>query len=214
MAQSASAIERELKYHLEKWAYVRLLKTCRKQVIERARLVTYFFDSPDLILRESKYGFRIRIKDNKEATITLKYPVKSNAPQVTGYKTRREIEQRIPIQKAMKVIKGQMKISELIARPVAILCRRITKAAVNTLEPLGSMTTHRTLAKVAISNDTLELDRCLLFGKQFYELEVETKSPVKTHDSIKDWLEAQEIPVVPSMQSKLSRFIKAWKTNQ
>jgi len=202
-------LEKELKYYLDRKSYERLLRVCGKDILKQDKLVTYYFDDKKLSLRKRRFGFRLRTKDGKAATLTLKYPDKRASKGPVGFKVRREFEERIPLAKARQVLEGVLPVYEIKAMPVRMLRRHFTLAYLERIKLLGAMKTRRTLAMHG--DFKVEIDRYDIFGKRFYELELETNRPHEAADSVRAWLKENDIPFVPLLQSKLSRFLDEYQ---
>lgn len=203
------SLEKELKYHLDRKSYQRLIRACSKRISKRDRLVTYYFDDKKLGLRKKKFGFRLRTNGGKGPVLTLKYPAKGPARGPVGFKVRHEFEQAIPAKIAKALLKGKMTLAEINARPVNILKKHFSNSYLEKIKVLGSMKTSRTMAKLA-NKFQMEIDRCETFGKKFYELELETSRPKSADEAVRGLLEKHGIPYLPVEQSKLSRFLDEW----
>lgn len=203
-------LEKELKYYLDRKSYERLLKICGKKILKRDQLITYFFDDKKLNLRKNRFGFRLRTNGGRAATLTLKYPDKRASKGPAGFKVRREFEVRIPLTKAKDVLKGKLPVYELKAAPIRVLKRHFRKDYLEKIRLLGAMKTRRTLARLD-PNFRVEIDKYEFFGKRFYELELETDRPHEAADTVREWLKSHDIPYIPLVQSKLSRFLDAWQ---
>jgi len=203
-------LEKELKYYLDRKSYQRLLRACGKNILKQHQLVTYYFDDKKLSLRKRRFGFRLRTSGGKAATLTLKYPDKRAGKGPVGFKVRREFEERIPLATARCLLKGTIPIYDVEAMPVRILRRHFSKVYLDKIRLLGAMKTRRTLATLN-SHFKIEIDRYDIFGKRFYELELETNKPHEAAGEVKQWLKEHDIPFVPMLQSKLSRFLDEYQ---
>ncbi len=176
----------------------------------KLKLINYYFDDLQLRLRKKKYALRIRIIDGSKVFFTLKYPAKQpkNAPQALKVRVEHEVE--IPLSLAKRLLRETKGISDVNVHPMQILKRNFTKAMLAKVRPLGLIETRRAVIPMGRSLE-LELDRCKMFNKKFYELEVETNQPRKVDRQIKHLLEAHGIPYQPLTRSKFGRFIEEWK---
>lgn len=203
------ALEKELKYFLDRKGYTKLMRICRTQIRKRDRLTNYYFDDEKLGLRKRRYGFRLRTNGGKDAKLTLKYPKQGAGRGPAGFKVRHEFEEKISLPTAQKLLKGRISLSQIDASPVRILRRHFSEDYLDRVKLLGSLKTTRTIAKLA-GKFEMEIDRCEMFGKKFYELELETTAPVAGDKAVRALLEKHDIPCVPVAESKLSRFLDEW----
>lgn len=206
----AANLEKELKYHLDKESYARLIRVCRASVVKRDRYVNYYFDDPKLGLRRRRFGFRLRTIHGKKPKLTLKFPAKTPARLPRGFKVRHEYEEEIPVAKARALLGGKVTVLDLTASPIRQLKRYFSDDYLASLVILGSMKTHRTLATLP-GKFSIEIDRCEMFGKFFYELELETDRPKAADRAVRELLKANGIAYRPVAESKLARFMKEWQ---
>lgn len=209
---SRGALEKELKYYLDRKSYYRLLKVLRSRIIKQDKLVTYYFDDRKLGLRKKRFGFRVRTNGGTGAKLTLKFPAKTAEKGPLGFKVRHEFEEEIPMPVAKGLLKGRVRVPEVDAAPVRVLRRHFSRGFLKKLRVLGSLKTKRTLAR--LGRFELEIDRCETFGKNFYELELETSRPGAGDKAIRAMLEKHDIPYIPMLQSKLSRFLEEWEKHR
>ncbi|MBI4403281.1 MAG: CYTH domain-containing protein [Deltaproteobacteria bacterium] len=200
-------MEKEFKYRINKTQYQKLLLLSDQSTHQ---LDNYFFDTPTLSLHRHKLGLRLRITDNTQATITLKYPAASPEPGIRGYKVREEIECGLSLNIARTIIKKTISIIDLRSNPLLTLKAKLPQKELTDIRLLGSIQTTRTVITPA-KNLTVELDRTRIFHKTFYEVEVETTTPRRTAKALVAFLKAQNIQAYPFERSKLDRFIAEWK---
>lgn len=203
--------ERELKYELNKQDYTRLLQLFKPISLPPQKLVSYYFDAPNLPLRHRKFGLRVRIIDGKRAFLTLKHPAthrSHGAPK--GFKIRREEQVCIPLTVARALIRKRRKITKLGLSPVRSLRRVFPNGDLDKVSPLGSMKMERTLVPLNIGLQ-LEIDHFRVYRKHFYELEIETDRPMRTQKVLRSFLRPHHIPLKPLNRSKLECFLKAWE---
>lgn len=174
------------------------------------RLINYYFDDDQLRLRKKKFALRIRIVDENKVLFTLKYPAKQPRKAPTALKVRFEHEVEIPLALAKRLLKQRKKISDINLAPVKILKRFFPVDLIDSIGPLGLIETSRTVVPLR-GKVELEIDRCKMFNKKFYELEVETNQPQRADKFVREILKENAIPYHPLTRSKFSRFIAEWK---
>ena len=209
VARKYSSIEKELKYRLSVDEYRRLLRVLKPQIVRQSHLQTYYLDDPALRLRKRRCGLRVRITDGAKAAVTLKFPARGRGSRHKAYKRKHEFEKGIRFPTARKIIAGEVPITGLGSLPLQILRRMFPDSVLEGVGPLGCLTTYRTLAR--FESLDFELDRCLLYDKRFYELEIETEEPDETDATVRTLFRAHGIRYSPSTESKLAKFLKAWK---
>lgn len=207
-----SLVESELKYRL-KSSHYRVLYDLFSQKGVTDKFTNYFFDTPDLKLREKRIAFRIRLIESERAIVTLKYPpaAKPANEVIKHLRVRQEAEEDIPVKTALKIITGEKPIGTLDnTLPLQVLLEQVRPKHIEKIGLLGSLSTVRTVAPLT-PELTIELDRCELFKKKFYELEIETEKPVTADKAIQKLFDEYDIPYSPTTKSKLGRFIAEWK---
>jgi uncharacterized protein YjbK len=204
-----------LKYFLTRRDYDRLLKACRPHIDKKIHHTNYYFDNDRLKLRKRRFGLRIRLLDKRKAVLTLKFPAKGRAGRssVKSLKIRHEFEEPIRMQAAKAIIKGKRQVTELKILPIKVLKKAFPRNHLDFIYPLGAVETVRTIAKLPKSIE-IELDRFQMFGKRFYELEVETEKPKSADKAVRNLLRENKIPYHPITKSKLGRFLELWKRSQ
>lgn len=203
-------LEKELKYNLTRTGYLRLLKKFERRASKRLRLATHYFEHPKLLLRARGIGFRVRIADGTSAFLTLKHPPRRRQEGLAAYRIRHEYEEEIPLQDARALISGRKHLLDLKSMPIDILREIVPHSSFDRLAIIGAMFMTRT--KVRLDKSTLlEIDRYRIFGKNFYELEIETNKPKTTDARVRVVLAELKIPYEPSRQSKLARFLEEWR---
>lgn len=203
--------ERELKYELNKKDYARLLQLFKPISRPPQKLVSYYFDAPNLPLRQERFGLRVRIIDGKRALLTLKHPATHRSHDVpNGFKVRQEEEVGIPLTIAKALIRRRRKITELGLSPVRSLRRIFPNGDLDKVNPLGSMKMERTMVPL-VTGLQLEIDHFQVYQKHFYELEIETDRPIRTQKILRSFLRPYHISLRPLNRSKLECFLKAWK---
>jgi uncharacterized protein YjbK len=128
-------------------------------------------------------------------------------------KVRHEFEEAIRMQSAKAIIKGKKKVIELKAQPIKVLKKAFPRNHLDLVYPLGAVETVRTIAKLPKSIE-IELDTFKMFGKRFYELEVETEKPKSADKAVRNLFRENKIPYHPITKSKLGRFLDLWKRAQ
>lgn len=205
-------IEKELKYELNRAQYQKLLRELKPQREKRLRLVNYYFDDPNLRLRKKRYALRIRIIDGKTVYFTLKYPGKTPHKGPRSLKVRYEHEIKIPMNLAKSLLKGRKHITDVDLGPLRILRKHLGKGILSKVGPLGLIECRRTVFTLPRNPSfELEIDRCKIFNKKFYEVEVETNRPTRADKLIRELLDDVGIPYHPITRSKFGRFIEEWK---
>lgn len=196
------AIERELKYTLTRTEHKKVLDSIPRNRLRRVRQTNYYFDTPTLSLKRSRIGLRIRCEDGKSACVTLKRPAKARSGP-KGFRARHEHDFKISVSLARRIISGKTAITTLDMPQLKSLKKP-------NLRCLGALQTirHITPLKPGLR---MEIDRSSCFGTTFFELEVETSSPVATDRLIRKRFERLGITAKPGEQSKLVRFFEAWK---
>lgn len=203
-------LEKELKYELRKSDYSRLLKAVRSHRPAAKEMKNYYFDDSQLRLRKKRYALRIRVVDGKKFFFTLKYPAKQAKTGPRAFKVR--VEHEVPISRtlAMKIINREQKIIDLNVLPVRILKRAFPKNILSKIGPLGMVQCRRTVVPLEKWLE-LEIDRCKIYNKKFYEVEVETSNPIRVDKAIRVFLKEHGIPYHPIARSKFARFVSEWK---
>jgi len=202
-------LEKELKYGLTRTNYQKLLRsqTGRKRVEYQTNV---FFDTPTLELRRRKIALRLRMLKHGSSLLTLKCPPPHRSRSSSRNRAihiRQEWETPFAQEKAMAVIRTPSRLKTMLPKPFFEFSKRLFPENLWTrIRPLGKMTTRRTL--VYLPSFLLEVDRCEMFGRIFYELEVETKYPEKVDKQIRSLLRANDIRFFPEPRSKFSRFVK------
>jgi len=185
------------------------MKACRKHIDRKDHHTNYYFDCKRLKLRKRKFGLRIRLVNKRKAVLTLKFPAKGHHSSMKSLKVRHEFEEPIRMQSAQAIILGKKKVIELKAQPIKVLKKAFPRNHLELIYPLGAVKTVRTIAK--LPKVKIELDSFQMFGKKFYELEVETEKPKSADKAIRNLLRENKIPYHPITKSKLRRFLEMWK---
>lgn len=206
-------IESELKYGLSRDEYVRLVRAHRKFIISAQNQVNYYFDDIHLNLRRLRIGLRIRLINSKRAVLTLKYPKMGRPSGIRALRVRAEFESFLPAKTAKRIIDGRTDILSLKSLPIRRLARLYPLRKLCRLQVLGSIKTNRTLIPLN-KKFQMELDRSRMFGKTFYELEVETLRPAKADKAVHNLFWKYDIAYHPLRRSKLARFIEGWRSRQ
>jgi uncharacterized protein YjbK len=198
---------------LSKADYVKLIRVLKPRRPKSQRLINYYFDDEELRLRKKKYALRIRIVDGNKVLFTLKYPAKQPKAAPSALKVRVEHEVEISLALAKRLLKHSKSINDMNLEPVRILKRNFSKETLDNVAPLGLIETRRTVVPVGRNGKRveLEIDRCKMFNKKFYELEVETNTPKRADRLVREFLESHDIPYLPLTRSKFGRFIEEWK---
>lgn len=202
-------IESELKYNLTQNNYWRLRRFWKKITLSTDRLDNYYLDDLDLSLRNCRIGFRVRCKNKKEFTLTLKFPPTQKIRGPSPLSVKHEVETPLTSHSAIGILKRTQKIPNRFRNWILRLCPQFKW---KDLSVLGCLTSYRTLIQLP-GVGRAELDRVFVLGKRFYELEIETRTPRKTHRRILATLDILGVPTEPSTHSKLARFLKEWKKN-
>lgn len=172
----------------------------------------YYFDDQQLRLRKKKFALRIRVVDGKRFFFTLKYPAakRTNTAGPRSFKVR--VEHEVPISKtlAQRILSQDARIMDLNVAPVKILKRTFPKNVLAKVRPLGLIQCKRTIVPLERWLE-LEIDRCKIFNKKFYEVEVETSNPQRVDRAIRVFLKEHKIPYHPISRSKFARFVQEWK---
>ena len=207
----ASHIEIELKYRLDRWGHEKLRRAFSGRW-KRLRTVSYYFDTPKLYLKKNRIGLRIRIIDGRRAMLTAKFPMAPTNGGPRALKIRREYEVPIPLSRAKSLIRGTRHFLAETSLPIVKLKSQIPIQEMALLTTLGRMNMSR--AKASVEGLPLELDRWQVFGRNYYELEVETRNADRAHREVQDLLKSLGIPCRPEGTSKLARFLKEWRKRQ
>jgi len=187
-----------------------LLRVLKRKKPQKLRLINYYFDDSQLRLRKKKFALRVRIINGKKVYFTLKYPAKAPRNSPSALKIRVEHEEEIPLKIAKHLLKETKKILDVDAVPTRILRRNFSKNSLSKVRPLGLIETERTVVPL-YSFLELEIDRCKMFNKKFYEVEVETSQPRRVDKAIRELFSVYDIPYQPLTRSKFGRFIEEWK---
>lgn len=209
MARGHQQIEIELKYSLSKIEYLKLQKHLKPYFSDQKRQDNYYFDTPELLLKKNKIGLRIRLENSKKAIATIKFPKDNSKSKIKALKIRHEIENSINLSNAKLICRNRKSISSLNSKATLTLKKKISALSASQIICLGKLTNHRTVYQYA-PQLTLELDRSNIFGKFFYELEIETLDPHATDRWVKALLKTLKIRVTPEETSKLQRFFTEW----
>ncbi|NDC23773.1 MAG: CYTH domain-containing protein [Proteobacteria bacterium] len=210
MRDRTPPLEKELKYFLTKRDYDKLLRASRKEVLTTLKQLNVYFDDNALRLRKKRIGLRVRIENQDKCTLTLKEPSKIRSKKVPKLKVRHEWESALPLSLAKQVIKGRAPIGSLKKKPILVLKHHFSDSQIKKIMPLGSLKTVRTLVP-ADHGILLEIDKFKMFGRKFYELEVETHDPVLADQTVRSLLRKLKISCRPITKSKLGRFLDIWK---
>jgi uncharacterized protein YjbK len=210
MRNRKAPLEKELKYFLTKRDYDKLLRNSRKRVLRTVKQVNVYFDDNNLRLRKKRIGLRVRIENEQKCTLTLKEPSNIRSKKVPKLKVRHEWECSLPFLLAKQVVRGKTPIGSLKREPIEVLKHHFSPYQIEKLLPLGSVKTLRTFVP-AEQGILLEIDRFKMFGRKFYELEVETQEPVLADQTVRQLLKKLKIPCRPITKSKLGRFLDLWK---
>lgn len=187
-----------------------MLKAVKSHRPNELKLQNYYFDDQDLQLRKKRYALRIRIIDGNKFYFTLKYPAKQPKNGPRAFKVR--VEHEVPISKALalRILKNDKHIMDLNVQPIRILKRAFPKNVLAKIKPLGRVECRRTVVPLEKWLE-LEIDRCKIFNKKFYEVEVETSQPQRVDRAIRVFLKEHGIPYHPISRSKFARFVQEWK---
>jgi uncharacterized protein YjbK len=197
-------LEKELKYALSAKAYARLIATMAGSRSKTVSQHNVYFDDARKSLRRKRFGLRVRLIDGKTAKMALKFPAGPQASRTAGYKVRHEIESAVSARVARALVAGRAQIATVNTAPVRYLRTVFSPQVLRDLIPFADLRTERTMVPFR-SGLKLEIDRCVAFGKVFYELEIETETPVTTDRAIRKQLEKLEIRCRPLRRSKLAR---------
>ena len=200
-------MELELRYHLPQQHYKTILTKFPEKILSERILDNHYFDDEHLTLRRLRIGLRIRTHGNQTGIITLKYPPAGHTQGPRALKVRHEIEAAYALSKLTPVLQGKKSILALDGPPVSRLKQKLRHHRVGSIERLGALETRRTVLEMPRIGK-MELDHCKVFNQTFYELEVETLNPKKTHRAIEFLLDFLAIPCVPATLSKLGRFLQ------
>jgi uncharacterized protein YjbK len=200
-------MERELRYQLSSDGYRRIVRAFRSEIVGTRHLKNYYFDDPKLSLRRKRVSLRIRtIEGSRKAVVTLKYPPpKKHRTGPRALKVRYEFETTIPFRKAKAILSRKERINSLNIRPIRVLKRLVGKNRLPYITSVGSLSTIRSLLPLPFIG-LVEIDRCSVFGKRFYELEVETDSAIPTDHRLRAWLTYCDLHPIPAPMSKSARF--------
>ena len=206
-------VEAELKYGLTRQEYDILYKAHCKMALSQERHINFYFDDKHLNLRRVHIGLRIRQINTRKMVLTLKYPKSGVRSEIRAFKVRSEFEAPLSVKCAQKIISGEKDILSLKCYPIRKLFRVYPIHTLCEVVPLGSIRTHR--LKASLNHKfTMELDKSQMFGKTFYELEVETNRPKKADRAIHNLFWKYGITYQPVRRSKLARFIEEWRKRQ
>lgn len=204
-------VESELKYGLSRADYKKLLRAHRRQVIRRQQHTNFYLDDIHLNLRRKRIGLRIRLT-GKKATLTLKYPKRSDS-KLKALKVRREFESAVPYRAALKIVGGKVDVLSLRLGPIRQLKRIFPVRRLCQVRSLGSIETERTVLPLNKKFE-MEVDRAVIFGQIFYEVEVETNRVAKADRLISNLFWKYGINYHPVRRSKLARFLEAWRSRE
>jgi uncharacterized protein YjbK len=199
-------LEKELKYRLTREEHARLLRSLRRRGIARAHSLTTYLDTPDQRLRRLGIGLRVREADSRKAFLTLKRRAQAIRGAPRAYRVREEYECSLPPALARDLARGKTALSGVKLEPVRVLRRLVPDAVVARIAPMGTMKMSRVKAALA-PGFVAELDRFSVFGRKFYELEMETEDAATADRLIREQLKRLRIPYRPASLSKLGRFL-------
>jgi len=200
-------LETELKYKLSPPEYYLLLRHFKSHPRKKVRQANYYFDTNQLILKAHRIGLRLRASGEKKATLTIKFPHHSSKIRMKGLKIRKEIETRISDRLFNAILEGEKRISDVAA--VKALRQFLTEKELHNLTLLGKLETTRTTVLLSPHFD-LEIDRCKVFKRRFYEAEVETSRPRQADRLIRKLFKQCKIAYRPYERSKMERFYVEW----
>lgn len=211
-SKSPKQVESELKYSLSKPEYLKLKKHLSQYRSSVLRQTNFYFDTKSLSLKKKQIGLRIRNESSKKSsTLTVKFPKSQPSTKFSALKIRTEIEASIPKLAARQTVTNLRLITSLENEPLLALRQKVASSTLQKVSCLGALKTKRIVFRIH-SKLFLELDCSSYFGKVFYELEIETKSPVKIDRWIRTLFEELKISYQPGYTSKLQRFLVTWKT--
>lgn len=142
--------------------------------------------------------------------MTLKYPSRLSTKKAPkAFKSRFEEEMLIPLKEAKEIVRGKESLLSLRSPLLKTLKKRVPLQTLARVRPLGSLTMKRSF--VRWEKWVLEIDKCKTFSKRFYEVEVETSSPILADKGVRMLFKAYRIKYEPYKQSKLDRFVEEWK---
>lgn len=209
---ATAPIESELKYALTADEYRKLLSHLKALKSKPVAQINHYFDTPELLLRQKRIGLRIRISGGSHAELTLKFPKPQLKSHPAAFKSRYEFESTIPLPLARKALRGKFAITDFEVEATSVLKEKIPPPALKQIAYLGAMKNQR--IKVRHRGFEFELDRFSYFGKTLYELEIETEDPQAADRVYRALCQQLEIAYHPSLTSKLSRFLDAWKAGR
>ncbi|MBI1862076.1 MAG: CYTH domain-containing protein [Deltaproteobacteria bacterium] len=211
--KATQGVESELKYGLTREEYFRLFRAHRDQVLTAQEQVNFYFDDIHLNLRRLRIGLRIRFINAKRSVLTLKYPKTTEPTGLRALRVRAEYEAPLSTKTAKRIIAGKRDILSLKCLPIRRLARVYPIKRLCRLQALGSITTRRVVIPLN-RKFQMELDQSKMFGKTFYELEVETHRPTKADKAVHNLFWKYDITYHPLRRSKLARFIEEWRLRQ
>jgi uncharacterized protein YjbK len=142
--------------------------------------------------------------------LTLKFPAKGKQSAIRSLKVRKEYEEHLPFRAAQDIVAGKRDIISLARTPIRVLKGLFSSDHLENIHSLGYLETVRTIAHLPEGTE-LELDRFRMFGREFFELEVETETPKAADQTVRALFHVLNIPCHPISKSKLGRFLELWK---
>lgn len=182
-------LEIESKSMLQKADYERLNFAYKN--IKNYKQINYYISSPELLEKISDYGMRIRVKNGKYE-LTLK---------VTEEVGKKEINQEI-------TRKSLAKLHYFHLFPLGEVKDFLVNNKVcdpSKLSIIGKLTTIR--KDIKINDSLISIDKSKYNGKIDYEIECENSDEKEAENTLKNFLENNQISYQKNEQSKLARFL-------
>lgn len=205
-----AAIEQELKYSLTPEEHEKLLHSLRKLKRIRKVQTNVYFDTTDLDLRKKRIALRVRFyRDAPAAILTFKRATSGRSSSMKGFKQREEQEITISLAKARKMVKG-FSLGLLAPQIKNLLKKEFSSETLSEVKPLGRVQNKRVLIHI-LPRLILEVDHYTVFGRHFYELEIETSRPKAVDQWVRKTFKKNKIKYKPEETSKLKRFLEIWE---
>ncbi len=202
--RSSTTLEKELKYSLVENEYEKLRSFFKKK--RKNIFLNYYFDTNKFFLFSKKVGLRLRIKNNKNALITLKTPNPKSYGDLKALNVRNEIENKVPMDIFKDIIQSRKNILKYHSLKPVVFIKTLFPNLVE-LKTFGPLYVERITIE-ATKSIKLELDKCKYGQRIFYELESETSKPKRSDVYIRHLFNRLYIKYRPTKITKLQKLLK------
>jgi len=200
------AIEKELKYQINKTDYFKLMQYLDNNCIKCNSIIqtNYYIDDFNFTLNKNNITARIRKKSDEKYEFTLKIPINN----ISSLKSA-AIKKEITIELNNKIANNLIDNGIWNKKSIDILYSNIKfPVEFNKLKVIGSLTTERIFYKVKNISELLSIDKSTYFDIEDFEVEWETNELDKCNDILLNVFNNIDVNYIQSNSSKNTRFIK------